>query len=174
MKQLTLAAVGFERYVKTTRQHFLLKWGTRQGRAFDRGHQTSVRLCQGALSRAHQKHPSPAGDLRAGQFVYGAPVSLALQCRVICLTSRLLVAQPQIANQLRHLLQHCHWLIQFQWLASVRQPLVQTFLKAASDRAKTTSIVVTIKMAWARRRGCVLASRAPVGPRSCRFVPATL
>ena len=48
---------------------------------------------------------------------------------MICLTSRLLVAQPQIANQLRHLLQHCHWLIQFQWLASVRRPLVQTFPK---------------------------------------------
>jgi Transposase domain (DUF772) len=93
------------------------------------------------LLEGSPKHPSPAGDLRAGQFVHGAPVSLALQCSVICPTSRLAVAQTQIANQSRHLLQHCHWLMQSQWLASVRQPLVQTFPSGYSTswRAKPSS-----------------------------------
>ena len=40
------------------------------GRTFDRGHQAGVRLCQAALSRAEEKHPSPARDLRAGQSVH--------------------------------------------------------------------------------------------------------
>src|SRR5262249_51895784 len=65
---------------------------TRQGRACDRGHQTGVRLCQGALSRAHQEHPPPARDLRTGQSVYGAPPSIARPTGVICLTSPLTVA----------------------------------------------------------------------------------
>ena len=58
--------------------------GTRQGRTFDRGHQAGVRLCQGALSRAEEEHPSPAHNLRAGQSVYGPPVSAALPIGIVC------------------------------------------------------------------------------------------
>ena len=54
------------------------------GRACDRGHQAGVRLCQGALSRAQEKHSSPARDLRAGQSVHGAPASPALPTGVVC------------------------------------------------------------------------------------------
>ena len=55
-----------------------------QGRTFDRGHQAGVRLCQGALSRAEEKHSSPARHLRAGQSVHGAPASPALPTGVVC------------------------------------------------------------------------------------------
>jgi len=54
------------------------------GRTRDRGHQASVRLRQGALSRAEQEPPSPAGHLRDGQSVHGAPPSIALPVGVMC------------------------------------------------------------------------------------------
>src|SRR4029077_10313394 len=56
----------------------------------------------GALSRAHQKHPPSAGDLRSGQSVYGAPVSIALPTGVICLTSPLTVANRRPHTKHRH------------------------------------------------------------------------
>ena len=55
------------------------------GRTCDRGHQAGVRLCQGALSGAEEEHPSPAGDLRAGQSVHGAPAAIGLPKGVMCL-----------------------------------------------------------------------------------------
>jgi IS5 family transposase len=52
--------------------------GAGQGRAFDRGHQAGVRLCQAALSRVQKERASPDRDLCAGQSVHGAPASAAL------------------------------------------------------------------------------------------------
>ena len=52
--------------------------GKSPGRALDRGRQTGLRLCQGALSRAQEERPSPAGDLRARQSVHCAAPSAAL------------------------------------------------------------------------------------------------
>ncbi len=49
------------------------------------GHQAGVWLCQGALSRAEEEHPSPTGDLRAGQSVHGAPATIGLPKGVMCL-----------------------------------------------------------------------------------------
>jgi hypothetical protein len=87
MKQLTLAAVGFERYAKTTRRAAFLAemervvpWSARCALS----HQAGVRLCQGALSRAEEEHPSAACDLRTGQSVHGAPASPALPTGVVC------------------------------------------------------------------------------------------
>ena len=57
--------------------------GAGPGRAFDRGRQTGVRLCQSALSRASQEPASPAGDLRTGQSVHRPPPSAAPPNRVV-------------------------------------------------------------------------------------------
>src|SRR5262249_10675185 len=46
----------------------------------------------GALPRAQQEYPSPAGDLRPGQSVHGAPPFIALPTGVICPTASLMVA----------------------------------------------------------------------------------
>src|SRR5262249_12028684 len=62
------------------------------GSSIERDHQAGVRLCQGALSRAQQEPPPPARDLRAGQFVHGAPPSIAPPTDVVSLTSPLTVA----------------------------------------------------------------------------------
>jgi IS5 family transposase len=52
------------------------------GRAFDRDHQASLRLCQSALSRARQKRAPAAGDLRPRQSVHRPPPPAALPARV--------------------------------------------------------------------------------------------
>src|SRR5690348_10512884 len=42
-------------------------------------------IARGAFSRAEEEHASPAGDLRAGQSVHGAPAAIGLQKGVMCL-----------------------------------------------------------------------------------------
>src|SRR4029077_108790 len=84
---------------RSAREPDLAKAG---GRALDRNHEAGVRLRQGALSRAHQKHPPSAGDLRAGQSVYGPPPSIALPTGVICLTSPLTVVNRRPHTKHRH------------------------------------------------------------------------
>ena len=57
--------------------------GASQGRASHRGHQTGVRLRQGALPRAPEKPASPARDRGAGQSVHGPPPALARRSGVM-------------------------------------------------------------------------------------------
>jgi len=51
--------------------------GAGQSRASHRGHQTGVRLYQGALPRAQEEPASPAGDRGAGQSPHGPSPALA-------------------------------------------------------------------------------------------------
>ena len=67
-----------------TRQEPYQVESTGQGRASDRGHQAGVRLCQGALSRAHKERASPHCHLCVGQSVHRAPPTIALTRGIIC------------------------------------------------------------------------------------------
>src|SRR5262249_51223105 len=88
--------------------------GAGQGRASDRDHQASVWFRQSALSRAQEEHSSLARDLRARQFVHGAPASIALRCGVICLAWPPMVADAEAVSPITASpIPNCHWLLQF-------------------------------------------------------------
>ena len=53
------------------------------GRAFDRGRQAGLRLCQSALSRAQQEREPAAGDLRPRQSVHRPSATIALSAGII-------------------------------------------------------------------------------------------
>ena len=76
-----------------------------QSRASDRGRQAGVRLCQSALSRTEEEHPSFCRDLRTGQSVHRAPASVALPADIQAETSsapKTATNPPRIPGTLSH------------------------------------------------------------------------
>src|SRR5215471_7358386 len=104
--------------------------GAGQSRASDRDHQASIWFRQSALWRAQEEHSSLARDLRARQFVHGAPASIALRCGVICLAWLPMVADAEDVSPITASpIPNCHWLLQFQWPRSTPAPLFRPSLK---------------------------------------------
>src|SRR5690242_19841989 len=107
------------------------------------GHQAGVRLCQSALSRAEEEHASPAGDLRAGQPVHGAPASIALPRGVVCpQPHRITCRHPKTAPARPN--HPVLWPVNNrQAPSSLRQALVQTFLNHADVDALNALLRLT-------------------------------
>ena len=109
--------------------------GTRGGRVriCHRSVHLCVRACDDGIHPAgDDQRGSPRvltrrWDLRARQFVYGAPASIALRCGVICLAWPPVVADAEYVSPITASpIPNDHWLPQFQWPRSNPSSLIQT------------------------------------------------